>query len=161
MTSANHGAVQIPGGIIFLQIGIALVAGLVTAYQPGVNAAFASYSSSRLHGGVLNFLVGAVAMILVCIVARTPLPEMAKIATAPWWAWVGGLLGAFFVTSAIFLVKPMGSANYVATMIAGQFIGTMIIDHFGLMGLNVHSFSLGRGVGLLLMVAGIVCIRYF
>lgn len=161
MTSANQGVVQIPGGIILLQIGIAMVAGLATAYQPGVNAAFASYSSSRLHGGVLNFLVGAAAMILVCLVVRTPLPEVAKLAMAPWWAWIGGLMGAFFVTSAIFLIKPMGSANYVAAMIAGQFIGTMIIDHFGLMGLNVHSFSLGRGVGLLLMVAGIVCIRYF
>jgi transporter family-2 protein len=144
-----------------VQIALAVVVGFATAFQPGVNAAFASHAPSRLHGGLLNFLVGLIAMVVVVLVCRTPLPESARLAAAPWWAWTGGLIGAFFVTMAIFLVRPMGTANYFAAMIFGQFVGSVLIDHFGLLGMPAHALSWGRVAGLALMAAGIACIRAF
>jgi transporter family-2 protein len=143
------------------QVVLAVIAGLATAFQPSVNAAFAAHAPSRLHGGLLNFLVGFLAMSVVVVVCRVPVPEGSKLAAAPWWAWTGGLIGAFFVTTAIFLVRPMGVANYFAAMIFGQFIGSMIIDHYGLLGLPAHSFSWGRAAGIGLMGLGVLCIRAF
>lgn len=147
--------------IFAVQVVLAVIVGFATSFQPGVNAAFAAYTPSRLHGGVLNFLTGLMAMVLVVAICRTPIPEPGKLAIVPWWAWTGGLIGAFFVTMAIFLVRPMGNANYFAAMIFGQFIGSMIIDHFGLLGLPTHTFSWGRAAGLLLMGLGVLCIRAF
>jgi bacterial/archaeal transporter family-2 protein len=142
-----------------IQAAVAVVVGFATSFQPGVNAMFASHAPSRLHGGVLNFLVGFLAMSIVVTACRVPLPEPAKLAEVPWWAWTGGLIGAFFVTMAIVLIKPMGNANYFAAMIFGQFVGSMLIDHFGLLGLPQHPFSWGRAAGLALMGLGVVCIR--
>lgn len=147
--------------IFAIQVVLAVIVGFATSFQPGVNAAFAAHTPSRLHGGVLNFLTGLIAMVLVVAICRTPVPEPGKLATVPWWAWTGGLIGAFFVTMAIFLVRPMGNANYFAAMIFGQFIGSMIIDHFGLLGLPPHSFSWGRAAGMALMGLGVICIRAF
>lgn len=147
--------------LFVIHAALAVIVGFATAFQPSVNAAFASHAPSRLHGGLLNFLVGFVAMVVVVVVCRAPLPETARIAAAPWWAWTGGLIGAFFVTMAIFLVRPMGTANYFAAMIFGQFIGSVLIDHFGLLGMPVQSISWGRVAGLALMAAGIACIRAF
>lgn len=147
--------------IFAVQVALAVVVGFATAFQPGVNATFAAQTPSRLHGGVINFLTGFAAMVLVVVVCRTPVPEPAKLAVIPWWGWTGGLIGAFFVTMAVFLVRPMGNANYFAAMIFGQFIGSMLIDHFGLLGLPAHSFSWGRAAGMGLMGLGVLCIRAF
>ncbi len=146
---------------IFLHIALAIAAGLATSLQPGINRAFADVAGDRLWGGVVNFATGFLAMLAIVSVLRPPIAEASKFAAAPWWVWTGGMLGAFFVTTAVFLIRPMGAANYVAAMIAGQFIGSMIIDHFGLLGLAQHAFTPGRFVGLLFIAVGMVFLRYF
>lgn len=148
-------------GNFFIHLAFAIAAGLATSLQPGVNRAFADVAGHRLWGGVINFGVGFLTMLTIVAVFRPTLSPAAKFAAAPWWVWSGGVLGAFFVTTAVFLIRPMGAANYVAAMIAGQFIGSMIIDHYGLMGLDPHPFSIGRFFGLVLIALGMVCLRYF
>lgn len=141
------------------QILLAMLVGLATSYQPGANAKFASVNSSPIYGGIANFGIGFTIVLIVTMLMRAPPPTGAKLATLPWWAWSGGFLGAFFVCMAILLIRRMGAANYFAAMVVGQFVGSMVIDHFGHVGLPVHSFSWGRAVGVVLMLAGLVCIR--
>ncbi len=145
--------------LVLTQIALAILVGLATSYQPGVNAKFASACPSPLYGGVINFAVGLVVMLVVVLVVRVAPPSVQNLAKLPWWAWTGGALGAFFVAMAIILIRPMGAANYFAAMVTGQFVGSMVIDHFGHMGLNTHPFTWGRAVGILLMGAGVACIR--
>lgn len=143
-----------------LQVVLAMLAGLATAYQPAVNARFASHAGSRLHGGAINFIVGAIGMVLVCISFRAGLPSAEGLSRGPIWMWAGGLLGAFFVTVALTLAPIMGTANYLAAMIAGQLLGAAVIDHFGQMGVPVHEFTWGRAVGIVLIFAGVLCVRW-
>lgn len=137
----------------------AVLAGMATAFQPPINAQFASHSTSRLHGGWINFVVGAIVMTTVCLVMRTPLPAASKIGAAPWWAYLGGVMGAFFVTTAVFAVPRLGAVNYLVLLIVGQMIANSVIDHYGWMGMTQHAFTWGRGIGLLLIVAGVACIK--
>jgi transporter family-2 protein len=144
---------------LLLPIGLAVAAGIVTAMQPFINARFAAASGARVHGSVLNFAVGLLSMLVVAMVLRSPLPQAEKLATAPWWSWLGGMCGAFFVTMALTLVPKMGAANYLSAMIAGQLLASIIIDHFGLFACPVHLITPGRIVGVLLIAAGVVSIR--
>ena len=144
---------------LFVPIGLAVAAGIVTAAQPFINARFAAASGARVHGAVLNFAMGLVAMLTVAVLLRSPVPQMEKLATAPWWSWTGGLCGAFFVTMALTLVPKMGAANYLSAMIAGQLLASIVIDHFGLFACPVHLITPGRIVGVLLIGAGVVSIR--
>jgi transporter family-2 protein len=139
--------------------GFAILAGIATAFQPPINATFASHSTSRLHGGWINFVVGATVMTTVCLLARTPLPTGAKIGAAPWWAYLGGCLGAIFVTTAVFVVPKIGAVNYLVLLILGQMLANTLIDHFGWLGIAQQPFTLGKAIGLLLILAGVACVK--
>lgn len=141
------------------QICLALMVGITTACQPAINAKFAQFTPSRVYGGLVNFSVGLLAMIVVLLVMRTPAATVQQVSQAPAWSWIGGLLGAFFVTMSVYLLPTMGAAVFFSLVIAGQLLGATVIDHFGLLEVPIKHFSWGRLVGMLLMVAGVICIR--
>ncbi len=142
---------------------LALAAGVATAFQPGVNARFASVAGHPIHGGLINFCVGACAMVVVWLIAsrflHAPLPQPSQLATGPGWMGVGGLLGAFFVTTAVVVAPRAGTANYLSAMVAGQLIASLVIDHFALMGLPQISISPARVLGVLLILGGMAAVR--
>ena len=142
------------------QVALAVAAGLAVAYQPGMNAKFAESAPHRIYGGVVSFFVGFAILAIIALLMRTPPIQVQKLTALPWWSWLGGTLGAFFVMTAIFLVPKMGTTTYVACMLAGQLVGSAIIDHFGHMGLTQHPFTLGRAIGILLLGAGVACIKF-
>lgn len=141
------------------QILLALLVGLATACQPAINAKFAQYTPSRIYGGLLNFAVGLAVMIIVFAGFRTPLASAQEVGQAPWWSWIGGVLGAFFVTMSVILLPKMGAAVFVSLVVAGQLLGATVIDHFGLLDVAARQVTWGRALGVVLMIAGVVCIR--
>lgn len=138
---------------------LALLAGVATAYQPGLNARFAEHAGARPWGGVANFSVGLLCMVLVIGAMRPALPSTERLGAGPWWMWLGGVCGAFFVTLALVLVPRIGAATYLSAMIAGQLIASVVIDHFGHMGLAVREITPGRVVGVVLVLAGMAAIK--
>lgn len=145
--------------LLGVQTLLAVSAGVATAYQPGMNAKFASIAGHRMHGGVLNFVVGAVGLLLVAAAMRVGPPTAAAAMAAPWWSWFGGLLGAYFVVMALTLVPEMGAGSYLTAMILGQLVASVVIDHFGQMGLSVQPISAGKLVGIVLVMIGVACVR--
>ena len=51
---------------------------------------------------------------------RKPLPSIGHLGDAPWWVWIGGLLGAFYVAGSIFSAPKLGAAPLIAAVVAGQ-----------------------------------------
>jgi transporter family-2 protein len=153
----------IPLSTFLFFISMAVLAGVATAFQPGVNARFAQHAGHPIHGGVINFAVGCVTMLLVWFIASrfvdAPAPAMANLAKGPSWMWIGGVLGAFFVTTAVFLVPRLGTTSYLTAMIAGQLVASLIIDRFGMMDMRQIPLSFGRIGGVLLVVAGVVVVK--
>jgi transporter family-2 protein len=141
------------------QVVLALLVGIATACQPAINAKFAQYTPSRIYGGLLNFAVGLLVMIVVLLAFRAPAPTGAQVAQAPWWSWIGGVLGAFFVTMSIILLPKMGAAVFVSLVVAGQLVGAAVIDHYGLLDVTARPMSWGRIFGVVLLIAGVICIR--
>ncbi|HVA19833.1 MAG TPA: DMT family transporter, partial [Solirubrobacteraceae bacterium] len=81
-----------------------------------------------------------------------------QVGKAPWWALVGGLLGAVYVTVAILTVRTLGVSGLTAIVIAGQLAAAVAIDRFGLLGIARQPISTGRIVGLVLLVAGVALV---
>jgi bacterial/archaeal transporter family-2 protein len=65
-----------------------------------------------------------------------------------------GLLGVFYLAASIILTPRLGAANTVAFVLAGQVLASMSLDQFGLLNLPVHSISLAR-LGGALVIAGV------
>ena len=95
------------------------------------------------------------------LLSGVPLGNIVSAKNAPAVAWIGGLLGAFYVTANVLLVPRLGVAMTFSLIIAGQMLVTVIIDHFGLLGVPVKEVSLPRAAGILLITAGVVLIRRF
>ena len=81
----------------------------------------------------------------------------AALAKVPWWAWTGGVIGALFVASATLLVPRLGAASLICLVVAGQLVGSVVLDHYGVLHARQPVDAL-RIVGLLLVVAGAVLV---
>jgi bacterial/archaeal transporter family-2 protein len=83
------------------------------------------------------------------------------LARAPWWAWVGGLLGAVYVLATIIVIPRLGAATTVGLILAGQVIASIVIDHFGLIRVTVHELNIPRLAGAVLVVVGVTLVQRF
>lgn len=145
--------------ILFLML--ALLAGAMMPTQAATNNKMAVVTGSPLIAAFISFAVGTVVLFACVIASGTSITSFSSIKDAPPIAWAGGLLGAFFVTAAVFLVPRLGVAMTFSAIIAGQMLVTLVIDHYGLLGVPVKEISITRVIGIVLISAGVVLIRRF
>lgn len=138
---------------------LAVSAGISIVVQQALNANLRTALASAAWSGFVSYLVGVICMAALAIALQDPIPSLATASRIPWWAWSGGLFGAIFIALGIFLMPQLGAATFFAVLIAGQMIGSMAFDHFGLLGVPVHPISAVRIGGAALLVGGVVLIR--
>jgi len=141
---------------------LALVAGLTIPTQAGINAELtANWARSPILAATVSFFVGTVGLIVYVVLTRIPVPALTDIGRSPWWIWIGGLLGAFFVSTTIFLAPKLGATTMTAVILAGQMTTSLYLDHFGLLGYPEHAASPGRIAGVLMIAGGAIMVRIF
>ena len=139
---------------------IALLVGAGFPMQAGINATMAAYNGHPLLAAFTNTTVASLVLLVVILLTRTPLPPLSGLAAAPWWAWTGGALGAFFVLSSLVLAPKLGAAAFVATTIVGTMAASLVIDHFGLLAYRPQHVTLPRLGGAALVVTGMLIIQW-
>ena len=137
----------------------ALVAGAMLPLQAGVNAILSRSVGGAIPAALVSFGVGTIALVAVALAFARPAVERAG--EAPSWAWIGGLLGAFYVAGAIVTAPRLGAVLFLAVLLAGQSLSSLVVDHFGWIGFEEHPISLGRIVGILLLAAGVALVRLY
>lgn len=138
---------------------LAVSAGISIVVQQALNANLRTALGSAAWSGFMSYFIGIICMAALAISLQDPIPSLATAAHIPWWSWSGGLFGAIFIALGIFLLPQLGAATFFALLIAGQMIGSMAFDHFGLLGVPVHPISTVRVAGAALLVGGVVLIR--
>ncbi len=144
----------------WLSLILAFSAGAVLPLQAGINSQLRTYAGSPLIATFISFLVGTLLLFAMALALRLPWPSVSVLAQAPWWAWLGGLLGAILVFLAIVLAEELGAAVMVALIITGQMIVSLVLDHYGLVGYPRNSLSPARVIGTVLLLSGVFLIRY-
>jgi len=137
----------------------ALAAGVGLAVQAGVNAAMGRYAGRAEIAAIVNFGVGLVALVGWAVASRVRWPSTATLAAAPPWAWLGGFLGAFYVSAAVLIVPRLGLALTLGLSVAGQLVGALLLDRIGAFGLVPRPMTPSRVVGVALLVVALVLIR--
>jgi transporter family-2 protein len=132
-------------------------AGCLVGMQAPVNSRLGK-SVGSLQAASVSFLVGTAALLLVTTFYKGGLGGIGKIGDAPWWALVGGLFGAVYVTVAILTVQKLGASGLTAVVIGGQLTMSVLIDRFGLLGLQRQTISTSRIAGLVLLVIGVALV---
>ncbi|HVF30961.1 MAG TPA: DMT family transporter [Pyrinomonadaceae bacterium] len=145
----------------YLYILVALAAGAMMPLQAATNNKMAAIVDSPILSAFISFVVGAVVLLVYILINGESLENVSAAKGAPAIAWVGGLLGAFYVAAGVTLVPRLGVAMTFSLIIAGQMLITLVIDHFGLLGVPVKEVSLARVGGIALIAAGVVLIRRY
>jgi transporter family-2 protein len=146
---------------IYFFLLLALVAGAMMPTQAAINNKMAVTVGSPILAAFISFLVGTIALLVYAVATGVPLGDMASAKNATPIAWAGGILGAFFVASAVILVPRIGVAMTFSLIIAGQMLITLVLDHYGFLGLEERPISIPRVLGILLITGGVILIRKF
>lgn len=144
---------------LFLPMLLAAAGGLSLVIQQALNTNLRTALGSAAWPGFASYFVGVLCMALLVIAVREPIPSAATLVRIPWWAWSGGAFGAIFIALGIFLVPKLGAATFFALLVTGQMIGSLVFDHFGILGLPVNPVSVTRLLGAALLVGGVLLIR--
>lgn len=139
---------------------LAMGAGCCIALQAAANGKLRHNIESPLFASYFSICGTILISTLAMLIIRPPLPASAMIRETPWWNWVGGPLGALIVLAGAALTRELGAAAFIALVVGGQLLCSMCLDHFALMGLEQKVITPGRVLGALLVLAGVVCIKY-
>jgi bacterial/archaeal transporter family-2 protein len=140
---------------------LALIAGTMMPTQAATNNKMAMVVGNPILAAFISFFVGTIALFVYIVATGIPVGDLVSAKQAPPIAWIGGFLGAFFVASAVVLVPRLGVAMTFSLIIAGQMLVTLVLDHFGFLGLEERPVSIQRVLGVLLITGGVVLIRRF
>jgi transporter family-2 protein len=140
---------------------LAILAGMAMPTQATVNGKLASYVSSPVSAAFISFAIGTVALFAYMLLTGLPLTSLTSAKDAPLIAWIGGFLGAFFVSVMALVVPKIGVALAFSLAIGGQMLVTLVIDHFGWLGVPEKPINLWRVFGAALITVGVILIRKF
>jgi transporter family-2 protein len=131
----------------------ATLAGAVIATQAPTNGALGR-SIGDLRAVVVNFAVGGIAIAFIALLVGGGLGGLRGDPVR--WHYLGGLAGAGFVTVAVLTIRPLGATLQTAAIIAGQLTMAAVVDHCGLLGVQVRPLTAAHAGGLGLLAAGVV-----
>jgi transporter family-2 protein len=134
---------------------LGIAAGFGLTVQVGMNATLRKVLDSANLAALVSFLVGTAALIVLLIATRAPLPARETFGAVPWWAWFGGVLGAFYVASSTVVAVELGATTLLALALLGQLTMALVIDHFGWLGLPENPLTATRLAGVALLGVGV------
>lgn len=129
--------------------------------QAVVNSKLASSIDNPILAAFISFAVGTLALLVYILLTGVSLNNLSSAKEVPPVAWIGGLLGAFFVSAMVIIVPRIGVALTFSLAIAGQMLATLFIDHFALLGVSEKPINSMRVLGASLITIGVVLIRKF
>jgi transporter family-2 protein len=139
---------------------LAAGAGCCIALQAAANGKFRVNLGQPLYAAFFSICGTFATAIAVMLAARPAAPPFDALKQTQWWNWVGGPLGAVIVLAGAALTSHLGAAVFIAAVVGGQLVCSLVLDHFALMGLPEQPVTPGRVLGAGLVVAGVVCIKY-
>ena len=129
--------------------------GLVSGVAVGLQSPLASMITQRL--GMLEsiFIIHIGGAILIAI----PLifiggGNLGNWRSLPWYAIAAGSMGLIVVAGGSFMIPRVGVATAITLIIAGQLVISSILDHYGLLGVDIRHMDVPRILGLFIVFIG-------
>ena len=146
---------------IYFLILLAVLSGAVLPIQAALNAKMGKAVSDPVYAALISFVIGSIGLFAYSLITKVDLSQINNAGTVHWSVWTAGLLGAFYVAAVIILVPKIGAALTFGLVVTGQLGLSLIMDHYGLMGLSVHAINWQRLFGIALIIGGVLLIRNF
>ena len=133
-----------------------ILVGIGIGIETPTNALLAKDTGSVVWASLISFVIGGLALLAVIALRRPALSGSWN--QAPWYAWTGGLYGAFLVVASAWATPKLGAGTTLVVIVASQVALGVVLDHFGLLGLDRHPASLMRILGVAVVCGGALMI---
>jgi len=107
---------------------------------------------------VIIHMVGLFSIILILLIKKEKFKFQNKI---PLYWYSAGAIGVFTVLFSNLSFLALGASVTLALGLLGQSISSIIIDHFGLLGMKVIKFEKKKFIGLIFIAIGIFIMTVF
>ncbi|MCY9848473.1 MULTISPECIES: DMT family transporter [Pectobacterium] len=144
----------------FIYYFLAVSVGIAIATQSAVNNQLKSIlGGSTMLAALISFIVGTLCLFFLCAASGERFNQLIQLRHCNIGLLSGGVLGAFFVFGTTFLAPRLGIAAMISLVIFGQISMSLLLDKFGLLGLPIREIAPMRLVGVLLVLAGVLCVN--
>lgn len=141
-------------------IVMVVIAGAFLPMQGSMNSKLAKAGENPVYASMISFTIGVLALVAYILLTSQNV-SWKGLKDAPSYSWLGGVLGAFYVTVIVFAFPKIGPGLTFGLVVAGQLITSIVMEHFQIMGTPHQPISLGRIVGVLLIIIGVVAVKKF
>ena len=147
--------------LAILYSALALLAGFLFPFQASVNSQLGRGIGGPIAATVVSFACGLAFILAADLVVFRQIPAVADVLRQPaYLLFTGGAIGAVFLGASVFLAPRIGAGALLCLVVAGQLLGALVIDRFGLFGLATRELSFGRLAGAALVLAGALIVRF-
>ena len=136
-----------------LAVALTAVVGGMVALQGPINSGLGT-AVGTFQAAFISFFVGTVVLAVIAGLSRGGFGQISEIRTLAPQYLIGGLLGACYVSCVLVTVRTLGAGGIVAAAVAGQLTMSVVIDQFGLLGVDQDPISAMKLGGVLLLAAG-------
>ena len=136
-----------------LAVALTAVVGGMVALQGPINSQLGK-SVGTFQAAFFSFATGTIILALIAGLARGGFGQIAEARSLAPQYLIGGALGACYVSCVLVTVRTLGAGGIVAATVAGQLTMSVLIDHFGLLGLDKDPISAMKVIGVLLLAGG-------
>ena len=135
-------------------VALALAAGIAGSIQVAVMGRFGERIGS-FEALVANLAFSALLASLVLLALRQGVGGIGDAFRSPWWYWLGGGgMGVLVVFSITVCAPRIGATATIGVLIAGQLAMGVVIDRFGLFGVDEVELTWPRALGVALLGIG-------
>ena len=135
-------------GLVFLLI--AAGAGILMAVQGSLNSAL-SKVIGVLEGNFILHAIGLLVVVIMLFILGLGKGDLNAVGKAPWYLYLGGVINVAIIYGVMLSIAKTGAGMATTAIIVGQLTMSLVIDQFGLFGLEKTPMNWGRGIGLVLM----------
>lgn len=133
-----------------------ILIGLAGGAAVGLQSPMASLITQRLGIFESVFIVH----IGGAIIALLPLlfyggGKLSQWKSVPWYTLGAGIFGLIVISAISYMIPRVGIAASIITVVAGQLLVGVVLDHFGLLGAPVRPLDWTRALGITVVLTGV------
>jgi transporter family-2 protein len=133
-----------------------LLIGLAGGIAVGLQSPLASMLTQRLGTFESVFIVhlgGALAALIPLVIWGGG--KLSQWRSVPWYALTAGVFGLVVIAAISYMIPRIGVAGSIITIVSGQLLVGMILDHFGWLGADPRPLDATRLIGIGIVLFGV------
>lgn len=136
---------------------LGILMGFGVSVQTVINTRLRMYIGAPVWASTISFTVGTILLLLFLLLSgEAVFPSKEMFFSASWWFWMGGVLGAFWISANIVVFQQLGAVQTAIFPILGQVLTGSIIDYYGLFNMVQKPVMFTQWMGILLVLIGII-----